>query len=155
MRPTTLEWRFLVDCGFAVGPMTEDIGIEPFLDPQPLPPELPAVDQFELTLLPGSFRPWIADIVERIQCPPEFAAIPAMVAVGSIVGRQVGIRPKRCDDWIVVPNVWGAIIGRPGQLKSPPLAAALKPLGRLAGSEYTPLGDIISIKRKTYQPKNS
>ena len=31
----------------------------------------------------------------------------------------------------------------------------MKPLGRLAGPEYTTLGNIVAIKRKTYQPKNS
>jgi flavin reductase (DIM6/NTAB) family NADH-FMN oxidoreductase RutF len=31
----------------------------------------------------------------------------------------------------------------------------LKPLGRLAGTEYTTLGRIISMKRKPYQPKSS
>jgi flavin reductase (DIM6/NTAB) family NADH-FMN oxidoreductase RutF len=31
----------------------------------------------------------------------------------------------------------------------------LKPLGRLAGTEYTTLGSIISMKRKAYPPNNS
>lgn len=31
----------------------------------------------------------------------------------------------------------------------------LKPLGRLAGTEYTTLGQIISLERKPHQPKNS
>ena len=31
----------------------------------------------------------------------------------------------------------------------------LKPLGRLAGNEYTTLGRIISMKRKAHQPKST
>jgi hypothetical protein len=53
------------------------------------------------------------------------------VALAGVVGRQIGIRPKRCDDWLVVPNLWGAPVGRPGLLKTPALAEAMKPLYRL------------------------
>src|SRR5262249_27994043 len=36
--------------------------------------------------------------------------------------------PKRHDDWLVIPNLWGGIVGRPGMLKSPAIAEALRPL---------------------------
>ena len=49
-----------------------------------------------------------------------------------MIGRTVGIYPKQHDDWLCVPNLWGVVIGRPGVLKSPALAEALKPLRRLA-----------------------
>src|SRR5688572_28011578 len=76
--------------------------------PKPLPNDLPAVKPFDLGLLPVSFQDWIADIADRMQCPPDFPAVAAMVALAGIVGRKVGIRPKRRDDWLVVPNLWGA-----------------------------------------------
>jgi len=60
------------------------------------------------------------------------AAIPAMVALAAAVGRKVGIRPKAHDDWLVVPNLWGGIVARPGKMKSPTLAEGLRPLRRLA-----------------------
>ena len=47
-------------------------------------------------------------------------------------GRRVGIRPKRYDDWVVVPNLWGLVVGPPGLLKTPMLREILKPLMRLA-----------------------
>lgn len=103
----------------------------PWPDPVPLPDELRQVEAFELELLPQSIRPWIADICERVQCPPDFVAVPAMVAMGSLIGRKVRIRPKELDTWTVVPNVWGCIIGRPGAMKSPAVAEALKPLRAL------------------------
>ena len=71
------------------------------------------------------------DIAERMQCPPDFIAAAAIVALGSVIGRRCGIRPKRHDDWTVVPNLWGAVIGRPGVLKSPAIQEALRPLHRL------------------------
>jgi hypothetical protein len=100
-------------------------------DPEPLPSELLPVAPFELGLLPESFQEWIADIAERIQCPPDFPAVAAMVAIAGVVGRKIGIRPKRHDDWLVVPNLWGTAIGRPGVLKTPAILEPLKPLKRL------------------------
>ncbi|MCC7261581.1 MAG: PriCT-2 domain-containing protein [Candidatus Latescibacteria bacterium] len=82
--------------------------------PQPLPDSLPPVELFEPALLPEAFRPWIEDVAQRLQCPPDFPAVGAMVALAAVVGRQVALRPKVADDWAVVPNLWGAIVGRPG-----------------------------------------
>jgi Protein of unknown function (DUF3987) len=82
-------------------------------------------------LPPESLRPWLADIANRLQVPLEFPAIPSIVIVSSVIGNQVRIRPKRKDDWTITPNLWGAIVGRPGVLKSPTIGEALKPLHRL------------------------
>ncbi len=76
-------------------------------------------------------RPWIADIADRAQCPPDFLGIATLVAIGAVVGRTLAIRPKRHDDWTVVPNLWGIAIGRPGVMKTPALEEALRPLHRL------------------------
>src|SRR6185295_15561239 len=51
--------------------------------------------------------------------------------LGSLVGRKIGIRPKRYDDWLVIANLWGCIVGRPGLMKTPALDQALLPLRRL------------------------
>jgi hypothetical protein len=100
-------------------------------DPQPLPNALPAVPPFDCALLPDALRPWIEDIAERVQCPPDFPAVGAMIALSAVVGRKIGIRPKRRDDWLEVPNLWGAIVGNPGVMKSPSLREAMRPLARL------------------------
>lgn len=100
-------------------------------DPMPIPDELPAVKPFDYALLPDSLRPWIEDIAERVQCPPDFPAVGAMISLSAVVGRKIGIRPKRRDDWLEVPNLWGAIIGRPGVMKSPALREAMRPLRKL------------------------
>lgn len=100
-------------------------------EPVALPDGLPAVEPFHPELLPEAFRPWIEDISDRIQCAPDFPAVGAMVGLASIVGRRCAIKPKRQDDWLVVPNLWGGPIGRPGILKTPPLLETKKPLDRL------------------------
>ncbi|MBI5611896.1 MAG: DUF3987 domain-containing protein [Gammaproteobacteria bacterium] len=99
--------------------------------PMPLPDALPPVKAFDFDLLPDSLRLWIQDIAERVQCPPDFPAVGAMISLSAVVGRKIGIRPKRRDDWLEVPNLWGAIIGRPGVMKSPALRESMRPLRKL------------------------
>ncbi len=105
---------------------------EPWKDLKPLPPAMPAVPTMPESLIPPVLAPWLCDICERTQIPLDFVAAPAIVALSSVIGRTVGLYPKQHDDWLCVPNLWGAVIGRPGVLKSPALAEALKPLRRLA-----------------------
>jgi putative DNA primase/helicase len=93
-----------------------------------LPSGLPDVPPFSAALLPAAFRAWVTDVSERMQAPPDFAAAGLMVAAGSLIGRQLAIRPKQRDDWNVVPNLWGMVIGRPSLLKSPALHEAMRPL---------------------------
>jgi len=105
-------------------------------DPQPLPEDLPPVPTFNFDWLPETIRPWIADISERMQCPPDFPAVGAMIALGSLIGRKIGIRPKRCDDWLVIPNLWGCVVGRPGVMKTPALEQPMLPLRRLVAEAF-------------------
>jgi hypothetical protein len=99
--------------------------------PQPLPDPLPKVEPFDLYFLPEAFREWVYDISERMQCPVDFPSVAVMIALADVVGRRVGIRPKRQDDWLVVPNLWGAVVGRPGVLKTPAILEPLRQLYRL------------------------
>lgn len=104
---------------------------EDWPEPAELPdPKLPVMP-FDFELLPDALRPFVQDIAERMQCPPDFPAVGVMVAAGSVIGRQCAIRPKRHDNWAVVPNLWGAGMGRPSTSKSPSFDEALKPLKRL------------------------
>lgn len=100
-------------------------------EPQPIPDGLRPVPQLSDRLLPEALRPWIADISERMQAPIEFPAVPAIVALASVIGSQICIRPKRRDDWEIISNLWGAVVGRPGAMKSPAIEQALRPLRRL------------------------
>lgn len=100
-------------------------------DPLPLPEALPSVPAMTADMLPASLRAWLADVAERLDCPLDYVAIPAVVALSSAVGRRCVIRPKRLDPWPVVPNLWGAVVGPSGFLKTPALGAALWPLRQL------------------------
>ena len=98
---------------------------------EPLPMALAPVLPFDFELLPSALRPWIADISDRMQCPPDYPAVAALVALAAVVGRQIAIRPKARDDWSVVPNLWGAVIGRPALLKTPAMQEPLRMIGAL------------------------
>ena len=104
---------------------------EDWPEPTPLPAGLSSVTAFNADMLPDAIGPWVSDISERMQCPPDYVGIAALVALGSVLGRKIGIRPQQKTDWIEVPNLWGCIVGRPGDMKSPAMTEALKPLRRL------------------------
>jgi hypothetical protein len=100
-------------------------------EPRPLPDGLLPVAPFDMAFLPEAIGPWVADISDRMNCPPDYVGIPAIIALGSLIGRRVGIRPQAHTDWIEIANLWGCIVGRPGMLKSPAMREAMKPLNRL------------------------
>lgn len=101
---------------------------EPWPEPLPLPSGLPEVPALNPALIPSELRAWTVDIADRMQCPIDFAAIPAMVALGSIVGRRLGIRPEANTPWTETANLWGCIVGEPGVLKSPAILEVLAPI---------------------------
>ncbi|PTQ79304.1 uncharacterized protein DUF3987 [Nitrosospira multiformis] len=112
----------------ARGVLTRDAWPEPGEikgEPHPVPP-------FEAeTLLPPVLREWVMDEADRMPCPPDFVAVAAVVALGSLIGARCAIKPKSWDDWLIVPNLWGGVVGLPSAKKSPAISAALKPLERL------------------------
>lgn len=105
-------------------------------DPMPLPDALPPVQAFDAELLPEALRPWVVDIAHRMQCPHDFPAVAALVAISSLIGARAVVQPKARDDWQVVPNLWGMTVGRPGVKKSPALSEALRALNRLQQNEF-------------------
>jgi len=118
-----------IDAPFAVQSGAAPSGSWP--DPKPLPCGLPPVDAFSTDFMPGALAPWVDDIATRLQCPPDYVAVAAITALGSTIGRRIGIKPQIKTDWVEIPNLWGAFIGRPGMLKSPAMNEALRPLHHL------------------------
>ena len=113
---------------------SQDVRGDVMPEPTPLP-KIDSVEPFTFDMLPATIAPWVEDIVERMQCQPDIVAVPAVISMGVLVGCKVGIRPKRHDDWVEVPNLWGAAIGRPGTLKTPAISEALGPLRRIEHEE--------------------
>ena len=126
---TPEELSRLVGTTAVYGPEEET----PWSDPIPVKVKLPDVMGFDLSLLPAPLRGWVKDVSERMDnAPPDFAAAATVVVAAALLGRKVSIRPKRQDDWIVVPNLWGGLVGPPASMKTPALEQAIKPVKRLA-----------------------
>ncbi len=100
----------------------------PWPDPEPLAGGLLPVPALAPDMLPDALAGYVFDVADRTQCPPDFVAVGALCACGALVGNRVRIHPKHHDDWLVTPNLWGAIIGPPSAMKSPALKYALSPL---------------------------
>ncbi|SRR5579885_1538208 len=100
-------------------------------EPEPLRNTLSEVKPLALAHIPESYRDWITDVAERMQCPPDYVAVAAMVTTASIIGTSCGIKPKQNDDWLVIPNLWGGIVGRPGMLKTPAVAEVMQVIKQL------------------------
>ena len=103
-------------------------------EPEQMPETLLSVEPFDIALLPDSLQAWASDVINRVQCPPDFVAVTIMVSLGTVIGRRVGIRPKTRDDWTEYANLWGCVVGRPGVMKTPAMSAALGPLNALAAA---------------------
>ena len=113
----------------AVPPPPEDA---PWGAPLPLPPLTEPVPTLSSEMLPEALREWLSDAAERLGVVVEFVAVTALVMAGSLLGRNLTIRPKARDSWTEVPNLWGAKVGRPSSMKSPSDGEATAPVRRIA-----------------------
>jgi 5S rRNA maturation endonuclease (ribonuclease M5) len=122
------EWNLTIIAGSRPGVFWEK--------PNDIETKIPPVLALSPELIPEPFRNWLADLSLRMQTPPDFAAISSLVIIGSIIGAGCSIRPKKLDDWEIVPNLWGAAIGRPSVvLKTPSMKEPMSLLERLQ-AEY-------------------
>ncbi len=128
-------------------------------DPQPIQGTIFPVAWFQTDkLLPEYLRDWVLDEAERMPCPVEFIAGSAIVALGAIIGARCAIMPKAHDNWSVVPNLWGGIVGLPSDKKSPSISAAMKPLERLiskATSDYNSGLKAFETSKTVYEAKKA
>ena len=98
--------------------------------------QLSPVQPLSNELIPEPFRGWLADVSYRMQTPGDFSAVTAIVIVSSLIGAGCAIRPKKKDNWAVIPNLWCACIGRPSVvLKSPSMKEPMHLLEKLQ-AEY-------------------
>lgn len=116
--------------------------------PQPLEikSELPPAPPFDGTLLlPPILRDFVLDEADRMPCSPDYIAAALMVSLGSVIGARCAIKPKRRDDWIVTPNLFGGVVGDPSTKKSPAISTALRFLDRLEAREAERHADSMKI----------
>ncbi len=123
-------------------------------NPEPIESTLKPVIELPPAIIPDPFKAWAVDVSHRMQAPIDFVAAAVMVMTGAVIGAACGIKPKRRDDWLIIPNLWGGVIGRPGMLKTPALQEALKPLSRLeveAKRQYDDEMNCYEAEKETYK----
>lgn len=100
---------------------------------EPVLPFLPA-------MLPKQLSAYVFDVAERQNSNPDFVAVSALCGLASLIGNRIRIAPKQYDDWVIVPNLWGAIVGAPSAMKSPAMKSALAPIYQIESAMHTDWG---------------
>ncbi len=94
--------------------------------------DLPNAPPFDAqAMLPKALADFVLDEADRLPCPPDYIAAPLLVALGSVIGARSALKPKRRDDWLVTPNLFGGVVGDPSSKKSPALSVPMRFLDRL------------------------
>jgi hypothetical protein len=84
---------------------------------------------FPVDALPPAFRALVGEGAAALCAPPDFLAVPLLVATGVAVGNAVQLEIK--SGWCESGNISAAIVGNPGSKKSPAMALATRPLQRI------------------------
>ena len=80
---------------------------------------------FDYDMLPVELQPFVKDVANRLQCPPDFIAVSVLCSLASLLGNQAAIKPKVNDDWLIYPTLWGMLIAPPSAKKTPALKQSL------------------------------
>lgn len=120
----------------------------PWPDPRPIVSDLPPAPAFDANaLLPKPLAEFVNDEADRMCAAPDYVAATLMVALGSVIGTKCAIKPKRRDDWIVTPNLYGGVVGDPSAKKSPTISTVMRFMDRLEAKEV----ELLTERQKTYE----
>lgn len=121
-------------------------------DPREIKADLPPAPRFEAgVLLPKQLADFVLDEADRMPCAPDYIAAALVVALGSVIGTKCAIKPKRRDDWIVTPNLYGGVVGDPSAKKTPAVNTAMRFLDRLEAKE----ADAVAARLKVFESEKA
>lgn len=116
--------------------------------PREIKTDLPPAPEFDAeAMLPKALAEFVLDEADRMPCAPDYIAAALIVSLGSVIGARCAIKPKRRDDWIVTPNLFGGIVGDPSSKKSPALSTVTRFLDRLEAKE----AELLEQAQKVYE----
>lgn len=104
---------------------------KPWPDKLELPDSAPDPDDMPEDMLPEILRAYVTDGAKRACLHLAFVAVILVCSLGAVVGRNLGIHPKRRDDWLELANLWSAIVAPPSSLKSHAMTEGTNPVKRL------------------------
>lgn len=120
----------------------------PWPDPRPIVSDLPPAPVFDANaLLPRQLAEFVNDEADRMCAAPDYVAATLMVALGSVIGTKCAVKPKRRDDWIVTPNLYGGVVGDPSAKKSPTIGTVMRFMDRLEAKEV----ELLAERVKAYE----
>ncbi len=125
-------------------------------EPELIQNELHPVELLPTSIIPKSFHDYATDVAERMQCPLDFFVTALLSVVSSIVGAGCGIKPKKEDNWLIIPNLWGGIVAKPGKLKTPPVVEAMRFLDILEADARVAINEEIkkyNLEMEAYKAK--
>lgn len=115
-------------------------------DPEDIVRDLPVAPAFDAeVLLPRQLAEFVLDEADRMCAAPDFIAAALIVAMGAVIGTKCAIKPKRRDDWVVTPNLYGGVVGDPSVKKSPTIGTVMRFLDHLESREVELLQDKLKI----------
>ena len=104
----------------------------PWSPPKELSRSIPSAPDFPADTLPSAVADFCTDTAERMSCDLSMIAIPVLVMLAGLCGKNVNIMPKRYDDsWKERACLWGIVIAPKGSMKSPALKEATTELYRI------------------------
>lgn len=108
-----------------------------YMPPRPLPGAKP-VPLFKEDWLPGPLRKRACDLAAHLSTPIGFVGTSFYGWLGGAIGGRCAIRPRpQNTSWLVVPNIWTCLVGRPSDKKSPVVDATGKHLNRIQDTADT------------------
>ena len=107
--PTLPETRLSLDAGQSEEQEAQEFAVE-----------------FPVGMLPPVLRQFVEAVAETLPVPPDLVALPTLVAAGAAIGNSRRIQLK--ESWTEPAAIYGAIVSRPGSLKTPALDAAVAPI---------------------------
>jgi hypothetical protein len=120
--------------------------------PRTIKADLPSAPQFDGdVLLPKVLREFVLDEADRMPCPPDYIAAALIVAMGSVIGARCALKPKKRDDWIVPPNLFGGVVGDPSTKKSPAIGTVMRQIDRLEARQ----ADLLAEKTKVFEAEKA
>lgn len=112
------------------------------------------VMQFPLEVLPAQLRRFVEEGSRAMPCPPDFIALPLLVALGTAVGTSRVLELK--SNWTERACIFGAVVGDPGTKKSPALSLVSRFVWKrqeLLRREYEREKREYEVKLKEYEHK--
>jgi hypothetical protein len=108
--------------------------VQTYLNQTPESERLAKAPPFPIAVLPDVLRKYAEEAAQAVTCPVDFVAVGMLVVLGAAMGTRRVVEVKK--DWTEAPCLWVAIVGRPGDAKSPALDQVLFPVREAEAEAY-------------------